>query len=757
MNPSHSERPRQGSGSFLPLGIVFFLSGVPALLYQLCWQRMLFTVYGVNIESITVVVSAFMLGLGLGSLWGGRLATQRRFPPLLVFAWLEMTIAAFGLASPWIFAKAAQLTLGASLLSTGLLSFSLVVIPTLLMGASLPLLVAHLLSSSRNMGHAVGLLYFVNTLGSAAACFLAVSVTFPHLGLSGTIQLAAGFNALVAAGAFLVHLRGARSDPGTSSRERSRSPSDADAREEAMQYGKAVPFALVLGLAAISGFISLAYEVVLSRAYSFVSAGRASAFPFVLGWYLVGIALGSLLSGLYCRHSKRERQRQVATLGVYFLVVNVLGFITIPLLADAVKSVSFETTYPLVALLSGGLGATLPLVAHIGIEADHRAPQRLSYVYVANIIGSTSGSLATGFWAMDVFDLPTIATSLSLLGTLVACALLVPNSSRRTKLAAALLALTSTGAILVAREDAYFQVYEKLMLKEEYAEHKEFRKVVEGRSGVVTVTRGGMVFGGGIYDGQLSVDLVYDRNGLVRPFALGAFHPKPERVLVIGLATGAWAQVIIHHPDVRSLVAVEINPGYLEVIRGSEPVRSLLTNNKFRVVIDDGRRWLARNPEEKFDLIVMNTTFHWHAYAANLLSLEFLREVSRHLSPGGIAIYNTTSSSEAQRTGAVVFPHALRFINNMLVSNDPLVADAQRFRELLTRYRIDGKPVIDVNDAHHRARLDHIVGLLDTYTSSPELEGFEKRADVLARTRGARLITDDNMGTEWTHDFDEEE
>lgn len=747
-----------GASSFLPLGVVFFLSGVPALLYQLCWQRMLFTVYGVNVESITVVVSAFMLGLGLGSLGGGRLTRQEKFPPLLLFCALEFAIAAFGLVSPSVFHWVFEVTLGASLLTTALLSFSLVVFPTVLMGASLPLLVAHLLSRSRNMGRAVGLLYFVNTLGSAAACFLATSFTFPRLGLSGTVWAAALLNGLVALGALAVHLRGrAASKADVPQAERPKPESEPHESSDSIPQDRLLPFRLVLLLAALSGFISLSYEVTLARAYSFVAEGRANAFPLLLGWYLFGIAGGSLISGIYCARSTATKAAQLRTIGVYFLLVNVLGYVTIPWMAHIAVTSHFENSYPLAALLSGGLGAILPLVTHVGIAPNERAAERLSYVYIANIVGSTAGSLLTGFWAMDLFSVSDLVLGLSVVGTVCSLPLFLSRASA-TKRA---LYLASTAAIVGAmgwaKAPAFQHVYERLLWKEKYnSTTPPFRHVVENRHGVVTVTRGGMVFGGGIYDGQLSTDLVYDRNSIVRPYIVSAFHPRPARVLVIGLSTGAWTQVLLHHPNVESLTAVEINPGYLEVIRRSDAVKSILENPKLELVIDDGRRWLAHHPEEKFDLIVMNTTFHWHAYAANLLSREFLMDVKSHLKSDGIAIYNTTSSEEAQKTGAHVFPHALRFLNNMYVSPSPLVFDRQRLETVLVRYEIDGAKVFDLKDAHHRSRLQHTLNLLGHFTTPPDLESFERREDILARTKSTRVITDDNMGTEWTHDFSKE-
>src|SRR5215469_2345235 len=185
---------------------LFFLSGFPALLYQIVWQRALLSIYGVNIESVTVVVSAFMLGLGLGSLAGGYLS-RREAPLLVVFALMELSVAGFGLISLHLFYWAASFTAGTSAIKTGMISFALVLVPTILMGGTLPVLVAHRSRLSGNVGRSVGSLYFVNTLGSAVACFLAAEVTMRRLGLSGSVLLAASLNGVVAMAVLLVDAR----------------------------------------------------------------------------------------------------------------------------------------------------------------------------------------------------------------------------------------------------------------------------------------------------------------------------------------------------------------------------------------------------------------------------------------------------------------------------------------------------------------------------------------------------------------------
>ena len=187
------------------IGLIFFVSGVPALLYQIVWQRSLFAIYGIDSNSVTAVVSAFMLGLGLGSLLGGRISAMPRAPLLLLFGGTEVVIGIFGFFSLSIFDAVGDATLGASALATGALAFALVVLPTLLMGATLPMLTTYLVRGSGSVGSSLGILYFVNTLGAAAACFLAATLLMRALGMQGTVNLAAMLNLAIGMAAIAAH------------------------------------------------------------------------------------------------------------------------------------------------------------------------------------------------------------------------------------------------------------------------------------------------------------------------------------------------------------------------------------------------------------------------------------------------------------------------------------------------------------------------------------------------------------------------
>ncbi len=180
------------------LSILFLLSGVAALLYQLIWQRELFLIYGTNSESITTIVTVFVLGLGCGSLVGGALSTRFGASTLSLFAAAEVGIGLFGAVSPFLIDALIAYTAGSSLFVGALFSFGFFLFPTLLMGATLPLLVHFLTLKNPNIGSIVGELYYVNTLGAALGCILAIIFVFELFGLFGATLFAASLNLTVA-------------------------------------------------------------------------------------------------------------------------------------------------------------------------------------------------------------------------------------------------------------------------------------------------------------------------------------------------------------------------------------------------------------------------------------------------------------------------------------------------------------------------------------------------------------------------------
>jgi spermidine synthase len=506
-------------------------------------------------------------------------------------------------------------------------------------------------------------------------------------------------------------------------------------------------------LAAASGFVSLSYEIFFFRTISYASGSSALAFAMTLSAFLVGIASGSRRAGELCKTATQTQT--LRRLANAMLLGSLIGLIFFPILGHlgSLERGVVGVGMLMVFFVACFWGAVLPNLAELSIEADDRAGMRTALLYLANILGSAAGSVLTGFVLMDHFGLVTIASMLAVAG--VACALMLMTTCaapRRERLwyfgLAAIVGIAAIGVVPQLSD----RVLESLQWKGGSAQ--KFVHVIENRSGIITVTGDGTVYGHGMYDGRFNTDLKNDTNGIVRPYALSLFHPAPRDVLMIGLSSGSWAQVIASNPAVASLTVVEINPGYLSLIEREPEVASVLANPKVKIIKDDGRRWLRAHPEKRFDAVVSNTTWHFRASVTNLLSVEFLELVRQHLNSGGVFFYNTTDSARVQRTGCLVFPYGARFKNHMVVSDKPVAWDFRRWRRTLETYRIDGKAVFDIRRAADRASLDELSSSeksLDPKAAQVAERPIEPCPDLMARTAGKKVVTDDNMGTEWLH------
>ncbi len=195
-------RSNNASDSLLhAIECLFFLSGAAALAYQVCWQRILFFSFGTDIESTTIIVSVFMMGLGLGALAGGW-AADRWFNKIVpLFALSELCIGLFGFLSPSLLTWVSDIFILSDRSTLAAVNFMVLLVPTSLMGATLPMLITLCLKTYKNVGVSTGTLYCLNTLGAATGCALG-AVGFIFLTLKGVIAVAACINIFVAVMAF---------------------------------------------------------------------------------------------------------------------------------------------------------------------------------------------------------------------------------------------------------------------------------------------------------------------------------------------------------------------------------------------------------------------------------------------------------------------------------------------------------------------------------------------------------------------------
>jgi spermidine synthase len=524
-----------------------------------------------------------------------------------------------------------------------------------------------------------------------------------------------------------------------------------------------ISFTRVLILAACSGFLALSWEILWARLFNVATGSRAPAFGAMLGSYLLGLALGSLWS---LRWQRQKAAGSTALTSMIFFAT-VLSFIIAPLVSIFV--VKFPTDYwthgginlaswlyglPLVTLAAAAQGVILPWLCERGIAPDQRAGLQLSFVYLANIVGSGAGSLVTGFLLLEWLTFAQLALALTLSGFALAFLLVPAGSGRSGWLWRAQLALFALLVFFIS-PPLHRDLWERLSYKNKFTGQK-FATVVESRHGVVCLEPDLTVYGNGAYDGKIGTDL-HCGNWHVRPYFISAVHPQPRRILVIGMSAGAWTQILAHHPQLEHLDAIEISASYLKIIKDQPVVSSILTNPKVTIHIDDGRRWLRRHPEARYDAIVMNTTHHWREFAGALLSREFLTLARNHLAPGGIVMWNCTDSGRAAATGMDIFPHTMMCLNNCIGSLDPLTLDAERWRRVLSDYRIDGRPLFDLTLPEQNKELDDIVALTKNFRDEPLPPSVPDRERwwIMNRPQMQKLwghlplITDDNLGHEY--------
>lgn len=516
-----------------------------------------------------------------------------------------------------------------------------------------------------------------------------------------------------------------------------------------------IRFRLALVLAFVTAFVALAYEIVWFRAYSFAARGGAPAFGLMLGFYLLGVALGSRWVQ---RQSRGEQKAGLFSLAALLLLATVMAFLVVPAMAWVVTFTSSFMALPVLTLAAGSMGATLPLLAHAAVAPDGRAGANVSYLYIANILGSASGSLLVGFVAMDYLSLSQICIVLTVLSLAVVAALASYARPGALRWCLPAFALSMCATVYVG-PSAYAGVYHKMVYRGDYRNHAPLKLAVENRHGAIVVDADDRLYGGGAYDGVFNTSILDDRNMVVRAYVLGALMEPPRRVLMIGLATASWAQVIVNMPGVEHLTVVEINPGYEELVARYDAVKSILDNPKVEIVYDDGRRWLVRHPEEKFDAVVQNTTHHYRAHITNIVSTEYFGMVKKHLNPGAAVLVNTTGSEEIMRTVLELFPFGTRVFNTIVVSDQKVGFDGARFDRMLRTMRIDGHPVLDMNCDPATDACRKILERHRQLTHLPSEPGWPKptdlavedRSTLLSRLRasGVSVITDDNMASEW--------
>jgi spermidine synthase len=464
--PSSRVRPVR-RGLILAL---FVGSGAAGLVYQVVWSRELVLVFGNTTQAVATIVTAFMAGLGFGSLIGGRWANRSR-RPLRLYGVLELGVAVLAVLLPFAFDDLAEVYRGAypGLVDNtfGLtavrfaLALAAVAPATFLMGATLPLLVRYLVRTLDEAGARLGELYAANTAGAVAGTVIAGFVLIEFLGLRLTSYVAVALNLLAGTGALVLSRLAtgplqaagaggdgpARDDPDANDTQASRSTGAPSLTDDAGPHGQArqddtgsegvrlAPRWAILLATSVSGFVSLALEVLWTRMLAEGTGSSIYIFTTILAIFLAGIAIGS---AIYRRWSNPGRER-AATLGVCLGVVGILAQATVVLGSGVVGTVPFVVRTVVVLLPATVLmGYAFPLTGRLVTPTARAAGGSVGLLYASNTAGSILGSFSAAFILAGTLGTNGSVLLLGGLNLLVGAALLTADPIWRARATAAL-------------------------------------------------------------------------------------------------------------------------------------------------------------------------------------------------------------------------------------------------------------------------------------------------------------------------------
>lgn len=489
-------------------------------------------------------------------------------------------------------------------------------------------------------------------------------------------------------------------------------------------------------LSFLSGFLSLGLEVIWIRLFSFYGASLPQIFSLTLALFLLGIACGSLIGKNLCQSGKGN----INYIGYSFIFSALLDCLAIALLIYFPIQGIFGIFIISIFFCALARGIVFPIVHHLGAE-QKKTGAAISNVYFANVVGCTISPILIGFYLLDIFTTQQ-AYFLIIFITLLTAMLCVKE--KWLKIATAVASIMVITTTLTLPEEIIHALAKRM---DNEGKPLKLEKLIENKHGFIQVylndKNDELVFGTNVYDGMLNTSLTNNHNGIERAYLLPIIAPHAKNILVIGLSTASWTRVLTSMPELESMTVIELNPAYPKLAGMYPEMRKFLQDKRVNLITDDGRRWLNKNPEKKFDFILMNTTFHWRNYSGNLLSQEFLTLAKAHLNPKGFIYFNTTSSLDAHYTSKAVFPYSYSYMNMSLASLNPIPELTKEQVEYnLSRLKWENVQPVFSSQAELENATSQIYG--------KPLIPYEK-IDFSSLNRKPEVITDTNMITEYKY------
>ncbi|MEO1340742.1 MAG: fused MFS/spermidine synthase, partial [Cyanobacteria bacterium J06635_13] len=613
--------------------MLYFISGFTALLYQVAWQRMLGLFSGSDVRSVTIIVASYLFGLGLGNLLGGsisdRLSSKRC---VAVYGCCNLGIATFAVASRFIFYDLLFLRLqhlAQSLLVTLGIVFLSLLIPTVLMGISLPMLSKAVNRSAEGAASLIGWLYGFNTLGSGLGTLISGWYIVGTLGYDKTVYLGAALSFLVGISALTLSGRFPRMQP-----------QQTDSNQPALARKKQRSLTSWYLLVFLSGFTAISWEIIWFRVLDIALQSNAYTYGHLLAFVLIGSAIGSMVGAKTVAYVRRPKQVFLIIQGAIALYSAIAiwgvglywqahpslrsgeGFID-PNNIDGGVLFEYLVVPGIITILPSVLmGFYFPLVQKAVQQNNGEIGKRVGFIYLASIVGNTLGSLVTGLWLLNFLG---TAGSIRLLLTIGISFLLIARSQIIKKIPVIALIAVSVIATVV------FPSNNRLWAALHAVKPNAYFNVVEDSTSIAAIAE---TNGQGklLASGQMQANFPYLHIHGLLGSTPALLHPNPEQIMIIGLGSGGTPHTIGVNPKTERIKIIELLGAELPVLReysrrpAGKALQHLFQDPRYEIIVGDGRRELTVS-DEKFDIIEADAIQPWRSRAGMLYSQEFFREV----------------------------------------------------------------------------------------------------------------------------------
>lgn len=716
------------------LVLAFFVSGASALIYQVLWVKQLTLFFGNSTLAVSTILASFMGGLALGSY----VMAQKAVKILRVvkaYGILEILIGVYAVFIPLLFNLTDVIYRYAWPLLNGnysilillrfILIFAVLIFPTAMMGATLPLLVKYYINKDDVIVKYISILYGVNTLGAVVGAFVCGFYLLEVFGIFQTNLFAVLLNLVAAILAFSLDKR-----------------QDYSTDKESIAEGPTIKTSLaelsrnfILWAMLISGFTAMVYEVVWTRQLVLVFGSTAYGYTSMLSIFLIGIALGSLCVNKFFK----DNNKNIYYFAVFELLIGLLViagsyyykdlFYYFNLLATTVDPSMF--IFPII-LISAVLilpvaflfGVLFPLSIKLFTPVYQSISQRTGVIYSFNTLGCILGSFSAGFILIPLIGLKMSLVLCASINILIAGLFVYTQiNNKNIKAFAIILAMFFIALIYLypvewKKEVLSYGVFvNKVNDKDLLDSYNDYYKVMEekevvyykeGQHSTIAVTKykktdgtlGYSIFNNGKVDA--STGFIDMRTQVMLAYFPLFMSKKIDDVLVVGMGSGITAGVLTKFP-VKSIEMVELEKAVMDASQYfSSYYGDPRKDKRFKLIVDDARNYL-RVTDKKYDLILSEPSNVWVSGVASLFTKEYYGIISNKLKPDGILcqwIHIYSISPEAIISVLEALDSSFNYVTVghtktsgdfvILASNRPIKADLNLIRDRLSNKRAKG-------------------------------------------------------------------